>query len=205
MWAARSVSVSHAKCSNRKAFLPSFTLHLQHRPRPFVWLFARTWLLKNTGCFAVYAKGRVQVLRLRAILGRCCFELHHGTVLETTLILSYKNSFHVITKLRRNWVTIRSLKIVRQCNSSQFRSSIRCNLEMDRQNFIQLERRRIDEIQIPGSQQIWQENKQRKMTFLCMIALKTKTVAHIFLPSFDKAVATSIKKDCWDPKVLRPW
>ena len=53
-------------------------------------------------------------------------------------------------------------KIVRQCNSSQFRSSIRCNLEMDRQNFIQLERRRIDEIQIPGSQQIWQENKQQK-------------------------------------------
>ena len=33
--------------------LPSLALRFQPRPRPFVWLFARTWISKNTDCFAV--------------------------------------------------------------------------------------------------------------------------------------------------------
>ena len=35
--------------------------------------------------------------------------------------------------------------------------------------------------------QIWQEKRKKLtcMTFLCMIALRNKTVAHTFLPSFD--------------------
>ena len=33
---------------------PSLALHFQPRSRPFVWLLARTWIRKNTGCFAVY-------------------------------------------------------------------------------------------------------------------------------------------------------
>ena len=36
------------------ASLPSLTLRFQPRSRPFVWLFALTWIRKNTHCFAVY-------------------------------------------------------------------------------------------------------------------------------------------------------
>ena len=38
----------------REASLPSLTLRFQPRSRPFVWLFALTWIRKNTDCFAVY-------------------------------------------------------------------------------------------------------------------------------------------------------
>ena len=34
--------------------LPSLALCFQRRSRPFVWLQARTWIRKNTDCFAVY-------------------------------------------------------------------------------------------------------------------------------------------------------
>ena len=34
--------------------VPSLTLRFQPQSRPFVWLLARTWIRKNTGCFAVY-------------------------------------------------------------------------------------------------------------------------------------------------------
>ena len=34
------------------------------------------------------------------------------------------------------------------------------------------------------------------MTFVCMSALGNKTVAHTFLPSFDNAMAVSVKKNC---------
>ena len=33
---------------------PSLALCFQPRSRPFVWLLARTWIRKNTDCFAVY-------------------------------------------------------------------------------------------------------------------------------------------------------
>ena len=36
----------------------------------------------------------------------------------------------------------------------------------------------------------------KKMTFLCMIALRNKMVAHTFLSLLDKANAVSVKKDC---------
>ena len=58
---ARSVGTSHARraCEAREksvflASLPSLTLRFQPRSRPFVWLFALTWIHKNTDCFAVY-------------------------------------------------------------------------------------------------------------------------------------------------------
>ena len=34
--------------------LPSLALCFQSRTGPFVWLLARTWIRKNTDCFAVY-------------------------------------------------------------------------------------------------------------------------------------------------------
>ena len=34
--------------------VPSLALRFQPRSRPFVWLLARTWIRKNTDCFAVY-------------------------------------------------------------------------------------------------------------------------------------------------------
>ena len=45
---------------------------------------------------------------------------------------------------------------------------------------------------ISGSQQtvllqIWQNKETKGMTFLCMIALRNKTVAHTFCPSIDRA------------------
>ena len=36
------------------ASLPSLALCFQPCSRPFVWLLARTWIRKNTDCFAVY-------------------------------------------------------------------------------------------------------------------------------------------------------
>ena len=38
--------------------------------------------------------------------------------------------------------------------------------------------------------------KIKGMTFLCMVALRNKTVVHIFLLSTEKAMAISVKKDC---------
>ena len=43
------------------------------------------------------------------------------------------------------------------------------------------------------------------MTFLCMIALRNKTVAHDFRPSFDNDNNRLVKKDCWDLEILLPW
>ena len=49
------------------------------------------------------------------------------------------------------------------------------------------------------------KRKKKHMTriqsFLCMIALRSKTVAHTFLPSFDTAKA----RLCQDPEILLPW
>ena len=39
--------------AREKASLPSLALCFQFRSRPFVWLPARTWIRKNTDCFAV--------------------------------------------------------------------------------------------------------------------------------------------------------
>ena len=42
------------------ASLPSLAFCFQSRSRPFVWLLSRTWIRKNTDCFAVCARsGRV--------------------------------------------------------------------------------------------------------------------------------------------------
>ena len=43
-------------CAKRASLrsLPSLALCFQPRSRPFVWLLARTWIRKNTDCFAVY-------------------------------------------------------------------------------------------------------------------------------------------------------
>ena len=38
-----------------RASLPSLALYFQPRSTPFVWLLARTWIRKNTDCFAVYS------------------------------------------------------------------------------------------------------------------------------------------------------
>ena len=38
------------------ASLPSLVLCFQPRSTPFVWLLARTWIRKNTDCFAVYSR-----------------------------------------------------------------------------------------------------------------------------------------------------
>ena len=38
------------------ASLPSLALCFQPRSRPFVWLFARTWIRKNTDCFAAVTR-----------------------------------------------------------------------------------------------------------------------------------------------------
>lgn len=43
------------------------------------------------------------------------------------------------------------------------------------------------------------------MTFLCMIALRNKTVAITFLQSFKRTLTVSVKKDCRDPENLLPW
>ena len=43
------------------------------------------------------------------------------------------------------------------------------------------------------------------MTFLCMIALRNKKVAHDVLPSFDNDNNRLVKKDCSDPEILLPW
>ena len=48
------------------------------------------------------------------------------------------------------------------------------------------------------------KNGRKKLTcvtFLCMIALRNKTVAHTFLPSLTKQMTVSVKKDFWDPEI----
>ena len=47
MWGERKKTVFLAS-------LPSLALCFQPHSRPFVWLLARTWIRKNTDCFAVY-------------------------------------------------------------------------------------------------------------------------------------------------------
>ena len=42
------------RARSARASLPSLTLCFQPRSRSFVWLPARTWIRKNTDCFAVY-------------------------------------------------------------------------------------------------------------------------------------------------------
>ena len=53
----RGVRVLRARSERKKtvflASLPSLALCFQPRSRPFVWLLARTWIRKNTDCFAV--------------------------------------------------------------------------------------------------------------------------------------------------------
>ena len=51
---ARSARASHALRAREK--LPSLALCFQPCSRPFVWLLARTWIRKNTDCFAVYGQ-----------------------------------------------------------------------------------------------------------------------------------------------------
>ena len=45
------------------------------------------------------------------------------------------------------------------------------------------------------------EKKLTCVTFLCMIALRNKTVAHTFLPSLTKEMTVSCKKDFEDPEI----
>ena len=42
------------------ASLPSLALCFQHRTGHFVWLLARSWIRKNTDCFAVYSHNKIQ-------------------------------------------------------------------------------------------------------------------------------------------------
>ena len=44
------------------------------RSRPFVWLLARTWIRKNTDCFAVYENG-ILTLFLKGRGRKACFSL----------------------------------------------------------------------------------------------------------------------------------
>ena len=48
---ARRACEAREKKPSLLASLPSLTLCLQPRPRPFVWLLTRTWIRKNTDCF----------------------------------------------------------------------------------------------------------------------------------------------------------
>ena len=43
------------------------------------------------------------------------------------------------------------------------------------------------------------------MTFLCMIALRDKTIAHIFLPSFHKAIGRLCQETLSSLEILLPW
>ena len=47
----------------------------------------------------------------------------------------------------------------------------------------------------------WGSELEYKQSFLCMIALGSKTVAHTFFPSFDNANG----RLCQDPEILLPW
>ena len=44
-------------------------------------------------------------------------------------------------------------------------------------------------------------DKKKKKKRACIIALRNKTVAHIFLPSFDNANGHLCEDDCWDPGI----
>ena len=44
----------------KKRLSPGLALCFKPRSRPFVWLLARTWIRKNTDCFAVYCLGTQQ-------------------------------------------------------------------------------------------------------------------------------------------------
>ena len=61
----RGVRVLRARSERKKtvflASLPSLALCFQPRSRPFVWLLPRTWMLKNTDCFAVYSKNENRI------------------------------------------------------------------------------------------------------------------------------------------------
>ena len=55
---AREAREPHTPACEVLASLPSLSLCFQPRSRPFVWLLARTWIRKNTNCFAVYSRAR---------------------------------------------------------------------------------------------------------------------------------------------------
>ena len=72
---ARSAQASHAQraCVARRflASLPSLALCFQPRTGYFVWLLARSWIRKNTDCFAVYSHNKIQFSLL--FIERHCF------------------------------------------------------------------------------------------------------------------------------------
>ena len=43
------------------------------------------------------------------------------------------------------------------------------------------------------------------MTFLCVIALRDKTIAHTFLPSFHKAIGRLCQETLSSLEILLPW
>ena len=60
------------RARSARASLPSLTLCFQPRSRSFVWLAARTWIRKNTDCFAVYfaiGLANIQTELLKGSLG----------------------------------------------------------------------------------------------------------------------------------------
>ena len=50
----RAIPIGKSSTMSVSASLSSHALRFQPRYRPFVWLLARTWIGKNTVCFAVY-------------------------------------------------------------------------------------------------------------------------------------------------------
>ena len=65
------------------ASLPGLALCFQPCSRPFVWLLARTWIRKNTDCFAVYLCSEVCSLK-------CC-QLYPSIYISQIAIHSLQN------------------------------------------------------------------------------------------------------------------
>ena len=77
------------------ASLHSLALCFQPRSRPFVWLFARTWIRKNTDCFAFYFSNYCIILQAqspwRFFRFLVCFSrtLHVHSILRHRLHLAF--------------------------------------------------------------------------------------------------------------------
>ena len=52
-------NLTRPKSAKLTRSLPSLALRFQPCTRPFVWLLARTWIRKNTDCFAVYDRTEI--------------------------------------------------------------------------------------------------------------------------------------------------
>ena len=91
---ARSARALHARrvC---EASHPSLALCFLSRSRPFVWLLSRTWIRKNTDCFAVYPFQRACVQQPPLLEKGCLWgrgRLYTGWSQETNpcLVLEWK-------------------------------------------------------------------------------------------------------------------